>query len=76
MGLRGPRPRGAAHAKFMGYYRPSRHGPLPEPRPGTTPIEVSEEEQAKRKAELEQQRRAIYGENPPDPGSKAKRRAW
>jgi hypothetical protein len=31
MGLRGPKPKGAAHAMMKGYYRPSRHGPRPQP---------------------------------------------
>jgi hypothetical protein len=31
MGLRGPKPKGAAHAMMKGYYRPSRHGPRPPP---------------------------------------------
>lgn len=38
MGLRGPRPRGAAYHIMRGNYRPSVHGPRPEP--AATPEEA------------------------------------
>lgn len=38
MGLRGPKPKSVEYYLARGYYRPSRHGPRPEPAP--TPEEA------------------------------------
>jgi hypothetical protein len=81
---RGRRPIPTAIHLARGTFRKSRHGDrIDAPRPGdahTTPIELSEAEQAKRRAELDAQRRAIYGENPPEPeprsGGSARRIRW
>ena len=71
MGLRGPKPKGAAHAVMTGNYRPGRHGPRAKPAAAPQPSEISEAEQTARRAEIEAQRRAIYGEHPLDPGPRS-----
>jgi hypothetical protein len=57
MGLRGPLPKGAAYHLMTGYYRPSRHGPRPQPEP--TP------EAAARRAAWDELR--LPGARPPRP---------
>lgn len=81
MGLRGPKPMGATYHKMVGNYRPSVHGPLPERTAAMVPSEISEDEQAERKREIDQMRARLYGESgPPDPGPRsggsAKRIRW
>lgn len=74
MELRGPKPKGAAHALMLGYYRPSRHRPRPEPTAEVMPSELSEAEQAERKRDIADFRRRLYGEAGPegiDPGSRS-----
>lgn len=85
-GRSGRRPIPTAILLAQGTYRPDRHGnridaPGQPMGPNQTPSELSEEEQAKRKAELDASRRALYGEaGPPDPGprsgGKVKRIRW
>ena len=74
------RPRKSLEQHLLhGTFNPTRHGARPKPA-ATQPTEISEAEQAARRAEIEAQRRAIYGEHPPDPGPRsggsAKRIRW
>jgi hypothetical protein len=82
--MRGRRPKPTVLHLIDGTFRRDRHGhriDAPGRPLGPKPSEISEEEQAKRKAELDAYRRALYGEaGPPDPGprsgGKARRIRW
>jgi len=69
MGLRGPKPKGAEHHILRGTYRPSRHGPRPDPsqdfgnRAAQLAAEcaLSPEKQAAREKEIADQMRRMKG---------------
>ena len=75
--MRGRRPTPTAILIARGTFCRDRHGscidaPGSAPAAEMTPSELTVDEQAKRKAEIEAQRKAIYGEaGPPDPGPRS-----